>query len=551
MSGAVRRAAGPAIALLWPLLATVSGAHAAPASQAAPPTAAAIASGESLYSDGRLPSGAALRATLPAGILEGTTAACANCHQRSGLGSYEGAVLIPPIIGAYLFRDRAGITGDLRLPHVAGYTPHALAYDRASLERALRTGIAPGGRRLGALMPRYSLDGQQLSDLVAYLDQLSTGPMPGVGDEALDFATVVTPDADPASVAGMLDVLRAFFAARNELVSARVQGSGQGATGEYRAARRWHLAVWSLAGPPGSWPAQLRERQAREPVFALVAGVGRGDWTPIDQYCEQAHVPCLMAEADQPAADIPGHYAIHYSRGVYLEADLIRSQLVDAGGQRGRVVQVFRPGDVGAAAAQFLGSEARGQGMAVEDLALGAGPVAGELEAALQGLGAADSLVLWLRPDDLAALGDPGAVGTVYASGLLAGLETAPLPDAWRTRVLMSYPFDTPGLRRVRMNFPHAWFRSHGIALRDERTQSDAWLTCMILADALDSMLDSYVPDYLVERVAGMLGGQHSSAYYPRLGLGPGQRFASKGGYIARYDAGAAQWLPVTGWIVP
>jgi mono/diheme cytochrome c family protein len=526
-------------------------------------TPATVADGERLYLEGQLPSGAALHGALPAGSLDGAAAACANCHQRSGLGSYEGPLRIPPIIGPYLFRDRRAITQDLRLPHIPGFTPHALAYDRESLDRALRTGSAPGGRTLGALMPRYSLDGRQLDDLVAYLEQLGSGTMAGVSDESLEFATVVAPGADPGAQAGMLDVLRAFFAARNDLVAARIQGSGQQASGEYRAARRWHLNVWVLDGPPDSWPGQLRDRQSREPVFALVAGIGRGDWGPIDHFCEQARLPCLMAEAEQPAGQGPGHYAIHYSRGVFLEADLIRRQLLAAstsdpadGAPAGRIVQVFRTGDVGAAAAAALAGEAHRQGdmqgFVPESRALGAEPVPGDLAAALEGLGTADAVVLWLRPGDVAALGDPGHIGHIYLSGLMAGLESAPLPPAWRTRVQMSYPFDTAGLRRVRMNFPHAWLRNHGIALRDDRVQSDTWLTCMILADALDSMLDSYVPDYLVERVAAMLEGQHSSAYYPRLGLANGQRFASKGGYIVRYEgAPFPQWVPATDWIVP
>jgi len=42
------------------------------------------------------------------------------------------------------------------------------------------------------------------------------------------------------------------------------------------------------------------------------------------------------------------------------------------------------------------------------------------------------------------------------------------------------------------------------------------------------------------------------STIYPRLALGPSQRFASKGGYIVRFaDLESDKLVPESGWIVP
>src|SRR5882757_9232119 len=167
--------------------------------------------GESIYREGRLASGALVRAERGGSTLQGPPVACVNCHRRSGLGSYEGSVLIPPIIGPYLFRAGAVNTADLELPHVPGFTPNRYAYTEKSLATAIRSGIAADGRVMNALMPRYSLDDASLGELVDYLRNLSAGPFPGVSDEALSIATIVTPDTDPFEREAMLKVIEEYF----------------------------------------------------------------------------------------------------------------------------------------------------------------------------------------------------------------------------------------------------------------------------------------------------------------------------------------------------
>ena len=114
----------------------------------------------------------------------------------------------------------------------------------------------------------------------------------------------------------------------------------------------------------------------------------------------------------------------------------------------------------------------------------------------------------------------------------------------------MTYPYDPPSRRRVRENFPHAWLLKQQLAVSHDRLQSDTYLACGILAEALDSMLDSYVPEFLLERVQGMVGMRQATGYFPRLSLAPGQRIASKGGFIVKLAA-AADVAPDGPWITP
>jgi hypothetical protein len=86
----------------------------------------------------------------------------------------------------------------------------------------------------------------------------------------------------------------------------------------------------------------------------------------------------------------------------------------------------------------------------------------------------------------------------------------------------------------------------------DERVQTDTYLACVILAETLGHMLDSFVRDYLVERIEVLLSHRLVNGYYPRLGLAPGQRFASKGSYLVRFAQPSGTAVVADGaWVVP
>jgi hypothetical protein len=508
--------------------------------------------GELIYRQGRLPSSQPLRGDREGGTgVEGPDAACATCHRRSGLGSWEGQIVIPPIIGRYLFRPGARNVEDPELPHVQGYVPHRDPYTDATLARAIRDGVDQQGRKLSYLMPRYRLDDAAMAALLAYLKGLTSAPAPGVDRETLHFATIITPDADPVARQGMLDVLRQFFADKN----AGYRGDApplQSTRGVmYRVTRRWKLHEWALTGPPETWEAQLRERLAATPVLAVISGLGGMTWAPVHRFCEQAALPCLLPNVDLPVVAEQDFYPVYFSKGVLLEAQLIARQLKARQEPQGlrRVIQVYRAGDVGEAAARAVQLE----GLEVISRPLGAGEPRASLAAAVRGLDAHDVLLLWLRPADLAALPSaPPAAGAIDLSGLMGQLERAPLPAAWRAVATMTYPFDLPDQRKTRMNFPLGWFKVRHIPVVAERVQTDTYLACVILSETLGHMLDSFVPDYLVERVEALLGHRLVNGYYPRLGLAPGQRFASKGGYLVHFAQGAGTQLVADGaWVAP
>jgi len=176
-----------------------------------------------------------------------------------------------------------------------------------------------------------------------------------------------------------------------------------------------------------------------------------------------------------------------------------------------------------------------------------------DLAASLRDTKPGDVLVLWLRTQDVARLpAPPRGVATVFLSGQMAGLEQAPLAPAWRQLTQMTYPYDLPERRRVRLDFPLGWFRIREIPVVAEQVQVDTYLVCGLVSDTLNHMVDTFVRDYLVERMEGMLEHRVVTGYYPRLALAPGQRFASKGGFLVRFAAPEGTRIEAESeWLVP
>jgi hypothetical protein len=515
--------------------------------------------GEAIYLKGVLGSGALLAAARAGGEpVMGEQAACVNCHRRSGLGVKEARSSIPPITGQFLFHPTTGGT-DLQLPYIPTARLERTPYTEETLARAIREGVDPDGRALSYLMPRFALDDADMSALVAHLRSLDRRKVPGVSSTDLHFATIVTADADPVKRSGMLDVLDHFFQDRNGAprgASAQTMvtsGNTDSVRSMFKVNRHWVLHVWELTGPASTWPEQLDKNFREQPVFAVVSGLAGRDWSPVVDFCERRSVPCLFPNVEQPPLDADRDFhTLYFSRGVLLEADLIASALKEAPGTGpARVRLVYRAGDVGEAGARSLAVQLQARGVSVANRIIPHAAPGKAVTDALRDPGTA-AIVLWLRPPDLAALaGAPAPQNPVYLSGLMGGLDAAPLPAGWRDHAHMAYPVDLPERRRVRVDYAMAWFRIRKIPVVAEQVQADTWLACGLLSETVKHLVDAFIPDYLVERLEDTMEHRVVTGYYPRLALGPHQRFASKGGYLVHFAPDSQRVIPDGDWITP
>lgn len=509
---------------------------------------AALSQGVTIYREGVLPSGNPIRAKGVNGIdLVGADAACVSCHRRSGQGGGEGRSVVRGLPA--LFASGVATGPALRAKPVPDAGTRA-PYTAAALATALRSGIDASGNVLTALMPRYDIDDDAVELLAQYLASLNSVKVPGISETTIRLATVVLPDADPQAAEAMLAVLRAFVAGKNGGSRSEARRRETGSDWMYQAYRTWQLDVWRLEGPSEGWLAQLASRYRENPVFALVSGIGGMQWQTVETFCQQVEIPCVLPNAPTPSG--PGFYSVYFTPGGALEGAVLARHL-DSDADGGPVVQVFRSDGFGSDCAAALryglaASKAIDVPVAREER------VTDRLRSALAAVSPGYRLVLWLDAHDLASVvADPTlrtGVREVYASASLvpAGGRTGmDLPAGMR----MVYPYDLPQQRDVRLARAKAWFGARKIALVDERVQANTFFAATLVGDVLGHVANALSRDHFLERLEHMASLVPNTSYYPRISLAPGQRFASKGGYVVALVDANAQVAPLGAWILP
>ena len=559
--------------------------------------------GRRIYREGILPSGKPVRAVVQGDItVEGTQLNCANCHRRSGFGASEGTAFVPPVTGSFLFGGRELGRTDLFRKLFQEVQPNRFrarlrdprvrpTYTDETLASALRDGKDPLGREFDPLMPRYDLSDEDMAHLVAYLRSISRTPPPGATRAALHFATVVTGGVDPERRRAMLDVMDAYFRWKNAETRGLLERPGHAAfydADSYGALREWVLHVWELKGPVESWPMQLAAYYRKQPVFALLGGVGEGSWQPVHTFCEREEVPCLFPNTDLPVVSPSGAYSLYLSGGLVVEAaSLARhlgqtatpeveknlkpfrkptsppaddtTQLRATGPEptaRIRIVQVYRDAGDGRVLADALRESLQKQGGGVLHDRVVHGTRA--LTAAfwkklLTGNGESLTLVLWLDHADLGALAraqvPADGVRQIYLSATLLKTARPTLPESFRDKTFLTYPFTLPQDQRPHAYRARAWLRSRGVVRAHEQLQLNTYFMLAVADHSLVNLTGNFSRDYFVESVEHETESTANPGVFPRLSLGPGQRFASKGCYIIKVaDRGIEA---ASGWIVP
>ena len=520
------------------------------------PEDTAVAAGRRLFHEGRLRSGEALVGTLFGGAeLTGAQVACSQCHRRSGMGSIEGQEVVPSITGDLLYNP-------LQLPTVKPPAPPVLrpAYTDASLKQAIREGHGADGQPLSGFMPRYALADADLDVLIAYLKTLESAPAPGVTAEQMHFATIVSDSVDPATRQAMLDVYRVFVEQKNRETrheTDRATNAPWHRAWKFKPYRKWALHVWELQGPPDTWRQQLDRLLEAQPVFAVLGGLVEGEWRPIHEFCEASTLPCLFPVTDLPVIDEDDYYTVYFSRGMTLEADVVASDLArDPDPMMRPVVQVYRSDDPRSrTAAQRLRGRLEAQGRPVVDIALdGTASPGPEFWASVLEQSVGASLVLWLSEHQTDALWVAGADGParVYLSTTLFDHAGADMPDAWRGRVLFVHPSALPQRQRRLLARSNGWLRVNRIQSPQAAwIQGDALFTLKIAGEAVRMIRGYFNQEYFLERIEHIAENAVFTSIYPTISLAPGQRFLSKGAYIAQYgQEGSNELVAVSDWIV-
>ena len=276
-------------------------------------------------------------------------------------------------------------------------------------------------------------------------------------------------------------------------------------------------------GAGGDWRAQLEAQIREQPVFALLPARGMA---AVHDFCEREEVPACFPSTLLPAAS--GAYTIYFNSGLAGEAEALASYLSRPPGSSRSIGTRTR-------GSPWQKPSERALGDRVVDFRWGA----------KEPLPKADDLVLWLEGKDAVALGELAGFRRIYLSASLVDPDPPACP-AREARLHLSLRL--PGREGPHVYRARAWLRSRGIERTHERQQLNAFYTLSLAEHALDHMAGSFSRDFFVESVEREAEVELNPGVFPRLSLGPGQRFASKGCYIVRLGESGIE--PLSDWIV-
>ncbi|WP_297774242.1 hypothetical protein [uncultured Roseovarius sp.] len=526
--------------------------------------------GRKLYWDGIGADGQPITGITQGDVkISGTQFSCVNCHRPSGFGTSEGGNYVPPIIGEVLFEKKTpnrnrmfkdlyqevqppGFWARVRSPRMRP------AYDDELLARALSDGVDAAGHEFDPIMPRYDLTAADVANLSAFLKTLSTEIDPGVTGREIHFATIIGPDADPAEADAMVRTLELFF----EWMNKDTEGDTRNPTfsPNYRsnfisAYRYWRLHVWQLDGPPETWRDQLEAKYADQPVFASVSGLVEGPWDAIGGFCDDKRLPCIFPNTELPT---PGEgrygYSVYFNRGLPLEAEALAVHLGDQPTAPTRVVQIHGTGPQGTRPSRAF---AETMGFVLPDTALETRAYEGAdgLAAALADQSADTTLVIW--PQDVeeavAVIADsPPAQTRIFLPSAAKDSALGVFSPELMAQTRLVWPYDKPGSYHPRKYRIRGWMHTRRLEVSHPRIQLQTYYALTMIEFGLMHAIDDFYRDYVLEIIEHEAENELNPGTHPELGLGPGQRFASKGAFIAELaPEERVGYRVVSEWIVP
>lgn len=537
----------------------------------------ALQLGERIYRKGILSNGDVMKAFVNGDVsVAGDVFSCVLCHRRSGLGSSEGNVIVLPINGLNLFRPR--VLWDSRRRHSqmdlqsarSRVVPSYLlgkdlrsSYTDRSLEKVLRTGIDPAGRMLDKNMPRYDLNDIDMALLIYYLKNLTSINSPGVTAKVINFATIVTEGVNDIDRDAMLSVLQTHIKDRNAQTRNQLNRAKSGAFNKREADASYRilkLDVWELNGAEETWYQQLEKYHNKEDsVFAILGGITNGSWAPIHKFSESHNLPVIFPVTDKPVVSKDNWNTVYFSKGLYQEGETVANYIkrdmpvLD----NVRIIQIYTKSSDGEILANGFNDAWKSFNLPDVDTYELAGNDLSIVKSVNDFIAAGKEVILlfWAGGKDIlfteALKQFKGDAIRVFVSSQLLHDDFSLISNELRDEVYITYPYSLPEEKKRNISLLKTWLKIKGIPVTNLRIQSKMYFLGWVLSDVMSGIKSEFYRDYFIERIEMMKDQTHAISVYPRLSLGPNQRYASKGCYIVQLtNEGNSTLSKKSNWVI-
>lgn len=461
---------------------------------------------------------------------------CINCHLAGGGGQLEGGVQSADISWFNLTKEYGG-----KRPSGRAHP----AYTEESVVAAITKGIDPGGNALDAAHPRFTMSGEDLGDLVAYLKAMDREAVPGVTDNAIRIG-MLAPDRGPLAEAGV--EVRALLSGYFSEVNARGGIFGRS------------LVLVPVPFDPASGES-LQEGARREvdveDVFCFLANVGVAPGDRVARSLSAGRVPVIVPLLASPEG---GYGADRYTFHIFSSirdmarvlTDFLAERSKGAGTKAGILFARDRSGEGGAEGVREQAAKA-GLTIAAE-VPFDPGTLDAATAARRLRESGADAVFYFGGPSDaLAFAAEAGRqewhpLFLAPAPMIGNGLQTT-APAGFLEHAYLASPLTIPDPGSKRMEEFFRIGRRHGVGERHRTFQFLAYAGALLLEEGLKRAGRGVTREGFVAGIGNVW--KLETGVTPPLTYNANRRVGALGAMIVKVDPGTRRLLPVTDWREP
>jgi ABC-type branched-subunit amino acid transport system substrate-binding protein len=475
--------------------------------------------GKEIYLRGTSLSSKEITATLSDGAVSvpGATMPCASCHGLDGAGRAEGGVTPSDITWEALTKSYSNTQSTGR--------EHS-AYTERSLEYAITRGRDPAGNKLHALMPRYRIAPDDLSDLIAYLKRLGKDLDPGITDASITVGTVLPAQGPMAEVGRVMkSVMSAYFEEVNK------EG------GIYN--RRIDFRIAEPAQTAEATSAKVKDFVEREEVFAMAGAFIAGADKELASLIEKEEVPLVGPWTLYPQIGFPlNRHVFYLLPGLREQArTLVDLAAQSTNAQSPTVAIVYSENNAGVADAikeqcKILGwSLVRTYAYSANqfDAARLAKELGQQNPQALFFLGKAEELKRIFKENEATEWAPK-----VFLPGSLAGKEVFELPPKLKDKVFLSFSTVPQDQTAAGVAEYRALASRYNLPSSHMASQLLAYCSARILVHGLKLAGKNLSREKLITVLESL--NEFNTGLIPPLTFGPNRRIGSSAAYFVMVD---------------
>jgi len=460
---------------------------------------------------------------------------CVRCHLENGSGQLEGGVRSADITWFTLTKEYAGVR-----PSGRAHPP----YDEGTLKAAVTGGLDPANHELHEAHPRYEMEAEDLSDLVAYLKILGRQPVPGISDREVRVG-ILLPETGPLAAAGkeVGTLLSGYFS--------EVNGHG----GLYRRT----LSLVPFPFDPASEGAAadaIRQAVEREELFCFLANLGIPPGDEAERLLASSKVPVLVPLLVAPKGGFgTDRYTFHVFASIRDQARVMVDFLAERSPvPASRLAILFASDSSGEGGAQGTKEQAsKGPASIVAEVSFPPGALsAGDAVDRFRAGSAEAVLYFGGGPDALAFLAEAGRrrfAPLFLAPASMVGGSLSRIPDTFAGTVYLASPFAPP----------EAGSRGMAEFLRLERKyraegghrslQLLAFAGAKLLEEGIRRAGRAVTRESFVDAVGGLY--EYRTGVVPPLTFNENRRVGARGAAILAVERPNGRLVPAAEWREP